>query len=448
MAEKVAVIGTGYVGLVTGTCMAEVGHHVICVDRDQAKIEMLKAGEIPIFEPGLQELVESNMRAGRLSFSVSMAQAVNESDFIFIAVGTPSLRNGDVDLSQVKSAVMEAAQHVNGDKIIVIKSTVPVGTCRQLEEWIRGSFDTDCRIDVVSNPEFLREGSAVYDTLHSDRLVIGSAVERAAERVKRLLEPFDAPMIITDRETSELIKYASNSFLATKISFINEMANICEKVGADVKVVAQGMGMDQRIGPQFLKAGIGYGGFCLPKDTKAQLRLAYAVDYDFKIIRAVIEVNQLQRERFVKKIERVLGGSLEGKRLAVMGIAFKPETDDIRDAPSIDIIELLEHRGAVIQAYDPVVGQQTHPSLKHLVVEKDPYRVLQGADAMVIITEWRQLADMDWERVKRELRSPVIIDGRNIFEPGQMAGLGFEYYCIGRPGKMRRVEEPRSSASF
>lgn len=447
MTEKVAVIGTGYVGLVSGTCLAEVGHQVVCVDRDQEKIAKLNAGVIPIFEPGLQELVESNTQSGRLSFSYSMAQAVYASDFIFIAVGTPSLRNGDVDLSQVKSAVMEVAQHVNGDKIIVIKSTVPVGTCRQMEEWIRGKSDLDYRVDVVSNPEFLREGSAVYDTFHSDRLVIGSADGRAADRVKQLLEPFDAAMIVTDRETSELIKYASNSFLATKISFINEMANICEKVGADVKVVAQGMGMDQRIGPQFLKAGIGYGGFCLPKDTKAQLRLAYDVDYDFKIIRAVIEVNQLQRERFVKKIERVLGGSLEGKKLAVMGIAFKPETDDIRDAPSIDIIELLEHRGAVIQAYDPVVGQHTHPSLKRLSVEKDPYRALQGADAMVIVTEWRQLADMDWERVKRELRFPIIIDGRNVFEPGEMAELGFEYYCIGRPGSAQWAEEAPISAA-
>lgn len=433
MSEKIAVIGTGYVGLVSGTCFADVGHQVVCVDRDAAKIERLKQAIMPIYEPGLDELVDKNMKAGRLTFTTSIGDAVRQSDIVIIAVGTPAMENGDVDMSQVKAAVIEVAENLNGYKIIINKSTVPVGTAKLSEELIREHRKEEHPFDIVSTPEFLREGTAVYDTFHLDRIVIGADNPEAAERVKQMHEPFQAPVLITNRESSELIKYASNSFLAAKISFINEMSNVCEKVGADVTMVAQGMGMDKRIGKSFLNAGIGYGGFCLPKDTKAQLKIAENVDYDFKIMRAVIDVNQQQRELFVEKIERVLGGSVAGKKIAALGLTFKPDTDDMRDAPSIDVIHALQEKGADVRAFDPVAAGHVDKLFPGMPTYTDPYQAIEGADAAVIITEWAQVKELDLNRVKALLTQPVIIDGRNQFVPEQMRELGFVYVSVGRP---------------
>jgi UDPglucose 6-dehydrogenase len=430
---RIGVFGTGYVGLVSGACLAEVGHRVVCVDRDERKIDELRSGGIPIYEPGLEDIVSRNASAGRLSFTTDAAQAVQESDVLFIAVGTPSLDNGDVDMKQVKTVLLQIAEAAITDKLVVMKSTVPVGTGTMAETLLREHARPGVAFQVVSNPEFLREGTAVDDTFHMDRIVIGASSAEAAERVKALLSPFDAPVLVTNRESAELIKYASNSFLATKISFINEMANVCEKVGADIGMVAQGMGMDKRIGPSFLNAGIGYGGFCLPKDTRAQLFIAENVDYDFKIMRAVIEVNQLQRQRFVRKVRSMFGGDLSGVVLAVMGLSFKPNTDDLRDAPSLDIIAMLKQYGAVVRAYDPVSGPKARPLLPEGVeVLEDPYAALRGADAMLIVTEWAQVKDLDLEQVKRLLRRPCVFDGRNVFQPDVMKAMGYTYICVGK----------------
>lgn len=432
MGERIAVIGAGYVGLVSGTCFAEVGHHVICVDKDSSKIESLARAEVPFYEPGLQEKVAIQIQQGRLSFTSYVADAVAASDIVFIAVGTPSLPNGEADVSQVKDAVVQVAQAADKDLIIVLKSTVPVGTARMAmtwaAEWSRGH-----RLDIVSNPEFLREGSAIHDTFHADRIVIGSFRKVAGERIACLQAPFAAPVLYTDPESAELIKYASNAFLAAKISFINEVANLCDKVGANVELVARGMGMDKRIGPHFLQAGIGYGGSCFPKDTRAQLRIAEDVDYDFKILRAVIEVNHLQRERFVDRIEQVLGGEVSGKKLAVMGLTFKPNTDDLRDAPSMEVIRLLLDKGAEVSAYDPVAAAKAAVHIPKAVCHADPYNAIAGADAMVIVTEWDAIKQLDYNCVKSALRLPIIIDGRNCLVPERMSNLGFHYVSIGRP---------------
>lgn len=429
---RIGVFGTGYVGLVSGACLAELGHTVVCVDKDAAKIEALQRGDIPIYEPGLEEIVARSAASGRLTFTTDGRAAVRASDVLFVAVGTPSLDNGDVDMSQVKAALREIAEAAETAKIVVMKSTVPVGTGSMAEEWLRGFAKPGVDFDVVSNPEFLREGTAVQDTFHTDRIVIGASSAEAAETVKRIFASIDAPVLVTNRESAELIKYASNSFLATKISFINEIANVCEKVGADIEMVAQGMGMDRRIGPAFLRAGIGYGGFCLPKDTRAQLFIAENVDYDFKIIRSVIEVNQLQRQRFVRKVRAAFGGDLNGVRLAVMGLSFKPNTDDLRDAPSLDIISMLQQYGASVRAYDPVCGEKAAPLLPGVIVEDDPYRALEGADAMLVVTEWEQVKRLDLARVKTLLQRPFVFDGRNAFDPAVMREHGFEYAAVGK----------------
>jgi len=432
MGEKIAVIGTGYVGLVSGACLAEIGHRVICADRDQVKINRLQMADMPIYEPGLEQMVRSNMERCRLSFTTSVEEAVRSSDIIFVAVGTPSMESGEVDMSQVRQAAEEIASHMDSYKVIVMKSTVPVGSSRMIERAMRVIAGVDARFDMVSNPEFLREGSAIYDTFHMDRIVIGADNCDAAKRIARIHEPLNAEVLFTDRESAELIKYASNAFLATKISFINEMANVCEKVGANIELVAKGMGMDKRIGMHFLQAGIGYGGSCFPKDTKAQLKIAEHVDYDFKILRSVIEVNQSQRIRFVEKVITALNGTVEGKRIAVMGLAFKPNTDDLRDAPALDIIRMLQQRGAFIRAYDPVAVEHASKLLADVEFYTDPYEAVADADAMVVTTEWESVKNLDCLQIKRLLRSPVIVDGRNVYEVSQMRQWGFRYYSIGR----------------
>jgi len=429
---RICVLGAGYVGLVSAACLAEVGHSVVCVDRDEGKIAALLRGVMPIYEAGLEELANRNAAAGRLAFSTELAAAVDSSELVFVAVGTPSLDNGDVDMSQIKSALNGIAEAAREDKIVAIKSTVPVGTGAMAETLLRAKARPGVRFDVVSNPEFLREGTAVHDTFHMDRIVIGAENSAAAERVQAALAPFGAPVLVTNRESAELIKYASNSFLATKISFINEMANLCEKVGADIGMVAKGMGMDKRIGPSFLNAGIGYGGFCLPKDTRAQLFIAENVDYDFKLMRAVIEVNQLQRQRFVRKVRAAFDGDLAGRTLAVMGLSFKPNTDDLRDAPSLDIIAMLQQYGASVRAYDPVCGPKASKLLPAVPISSDPYETLQDADAMLIVTEWDQVKSLDLDRAKAALRRPLVFDGRNVFEAADMRARGFEYYGIGK----------------
>jgi UDPglucose 6-dehydrogenase len=433
VAERAAVIGAGYVGLVSGACLAETGNTIICVDKDEAKIAKLKQGDVPIYEPGLAELVRSNLERGRLSFTSDLGAAVRSSDIIFIAVGTPPLDNGDVDMSQVRAVFAQIARHMTGYKLIAIKSTVPVGTYASAAEWLREHAVRPAVFDIVSVPEFLREGSAIHDTFHMDRLVIGAADRAAAMRIAELHRPFGAAEVLfTDNASAELIKYASNAFLAAKISFINEMAHVCEKVGADIRHVARGMGLDKRIGPHFLNAGIGYGGSCFPKDTRAQLKIAENVDYDFKILRAVIEVNQLQRQRFAEKVKRALGGTVQGKRLAVMGLAFKPNTDDLRDAPSLDIIRLLRQDGAVIRAYDPVATSRAAPLLPGVELTSDPYAALSEADAMIVVTEWEQVRRLDLAKVKKLLKSPLIIDGRNVFAPQELCELGYRYVSVGR----------------
>ncbi|MDQ1913164.1 UDP-glucose/GDP-mannose dehydrogenase family protein [Paenibacillus sp. GD4] len=434
MRETLAVIGTGYVGLVSGTCFAEVGNQVTCVDIDEYKIKRLQQAEIPIYEPGLEELVRRNLGEGRLRFTTDLEGAVEQAELVFIAVGTPSLPDGGVDMGQVKAAALRIAPLLGRDKLIVIKSTVPVGTARMLESLLRQHAPQHASFEVVSNPEFLREGSAVRDTFHMDRVVIGSARQKAADRIAKLHEPFAAPVLITDRESAELIKYASNAFLAAKISFINEMANLCDKVGANVESVAEGMGMDHRIGPHFLQAGIGYGGSCFPKDTQAQLRIAENVDYDFKILRSVIEVNRLQRELFAKRIIEALD-TPKGSTLAILGLSFKPNTDDVRDAPALDIIRILVEQGVHVHAYDPVALVPAASRLGHQGISyfTDPYEAVAGADAAAVMTEWQQIKRLDLQRLHMLMNRPILLDGRNCFSPAAMAQLGFEYISIGRP---------------
>lgn len=433
MAEKVAVIGTGYVGLVSGACLAEVGHTVICVDKDTDKIMKLRQGDIPIYEPGLSDMVLGNLERGHLSFTSDLSAAVRSSDIVYIAVGTPPLDSGDVDMSQVQAVFAQIAPVIDEYKLIVIKSTVPVGTHASAAEWLRENNAHCAPFDIVSVPEFLREGSAIHDTFHMDRLVIGTANRAAAERIARLHVPFGpGDTLFTDNASAELIKYASNAFLAAKISFINEMAHVCEKVGADVQLVARGMGLDKRIGPHFLNAGIGYGGSCFPKDTRAQLKIAEKVDYDFKILRAVIEVNRLQRQRFADKVKQALGGSVRGKTLAVMGLAFKPNTDDLRDAPALDIIAMLMQEGAVVRAFDPVATRQAAPLLPGVELTDDPYEAIADADAMIVATEWEQVRSIDLAKTKQLLRAPLIIDGRNMFTPALLRDLGYRYISVGR----------------
>ncbi len=435
---NVAIIGSGYVGLVTGTCLAEIGHCVICVDNDEEKIEVLKKGEIPIYEPQLEELVRKNMDKERLSFSTSIKEGVSEAKVIFITVGTPPKENGEADLSSVEKVCSQIARNIKEYKLIVEKSTVPV----QTGQWIKRLFRVNNSLsdfDIASNPEFLREGTAVDDFLNPDRIVIGVETERAASILKELYSPiinrargFDSvPLMITDLETAELIKHASNSFLTTKISFINAVADICEKTGADIEKVAEGMGYDPRIGVPFLKAGIGFGGFCFPKDLRAFIRIAEKLNCDFALLKEVEKINKNRPKILLDKIEKALG-TVEGKTIGILGLAFKPNTDDIRLAPSIKIIRLLQKKKAQTKVYDPVAMDKAKEILRNVEYGRDPYEVARGSNALVIVTEWEEFKRIDLERIKDLMVNPLVVDGRNIYEPERMKELGFIYKSIGR----------------
>ncbi len=429
----VAMIGTGYVGLVSGACLSEFGHDVICVDKEKSKIDALKDGRIPIFEPGLDEVVAANVKAGRLSFTTDLAAAVRAADAVFIAVGTPSRRgDGHADLSYVFGAAEEIAAALDGYTVVVNKSTVPVGTGAKVEDIIR-KLRPDAQFDIASNPEFLREGSAIEDFRRPDRVVVGCVTERAREVMKEIYRPLylsETPIVFTTRESSELIKYAANAFLATKITFINEMADICEKVGADVQDVARGIGLDGRIGGKFLHAGPGFGGSCFPKDTLALLQTSKQFGVPTQIVDAVVKVNDNRKLAMAAKIEQAFG-SVSGKTIAVLGLAFKPNTDDMRDAPSLVIVPELQAKGARIRGYDP---EATSEAKKLLNIEfcTDAYEALEGADGVVILTEWNEFRALDLPRVKKLLKTPLMVDLRNIYRPAQMASAGFRYVSVGR----------------
>ena len=433
---RIAMIGTGYVGLVSGACFSEFGVEVICVDKDRAKIERLKEGKIPIFEPGLNALVESNAKSGRLSFSTELATAVAGADAVFIAVGTPSRRgDGHADLTYVHGAAEEIGRALTGYAAVVTKSTVPVGTGREVERIIR-KVRPDAEFDVASNPEFLREGSAIGDFMRPDRVVIGTHAQRARDVMRQLYRPLyliETPIIFTQLETAELIKYAANSFLATKITFINEMADLCERVGADVHDVARGIGLDGRIGRKFLHAGPGYGGSCFPKDTLALVRTAQSAGAPARIVETVVAVNDERKRRMAQKVVEACGDSVQGKTIAVLGLTFKPNTDDMRDSPSLSILPALIGAGAHVRAYDPEGMAEARKLMPHVTYCGDAYEAIEGADALVVLTEWNQFRALDFDRVKRLLREPVVIDLRNVYDPIQMREAGFAYSCIGRP---------------
>jgi UDPglucose 6-dehydrogenase len=442
----IGIIGTGYVGLVTGACFAEFGLFVTCVDKDEKKIKALKKGIVPFYEPGLDELVKRNVKQGRLAFTTKIARAVESSLAIFIAVGTPRRGDGSADLKYVEDVAREIAGHMDGYKVIVTKSTVPVGTGEKLREIISKHLKERTDFDIVSNPEFLREGSAIEDFMRPNRVVIGAASVQAVAIMSDLYKPLyliETPFVVTNIETAELIKYASNSFLATKISFINEMANLCEKVGADIHMVAKGMGLDQRIGAKFLHPGPGYGGSCLPKDTSALLRIAEERRVHLGIIDAAVRANEEQRVRMVQKIKDAIG-ALKGKTIAILGLSFKPNTDDIRDAPSLSIIETLISEGVKIRAYDPVVKnaeqitKSGEPvagralSSKQMKFCKDSYEAAKGADALVLMTEWNQFRNLELDRIKTLLKSPFFFDLRNVYDPQKIRRKGFQYFSVGR----------------
>lgn len=432
---NICVVGSGYVGLVTGACFAEFGLKVTCVDNDARKINALNEGVIPIYEPGLEEMVKKNMKAGNISFTTDLTAAVRKALVIFIAVGTPPMPDGSADLSYVEEVARSIAENMNGYKVIVTKSTVPVGTGEKIRSIVSESQREKGDFDIVSNPEFLREGSAIEDFLHPNRVVIGANSDQAMAIMKDLYSPLfliETPFVLTNVETAEMIKYASNAFLATKISFINEIANICELVGADVHKVAVGMGLDNRIGKKFLHPGPGFGGSCFPKDTQAIVQIAKEHGYDFEIVNAVLNVNARQRKRMVEKIKDVLDGDVKGKTLAVLGLSFKPNTDDMRDAPSVDIINELVSMGAIVRAYDPVAMGEAKKVLPGIDYCEGPYDCAEGADALVIMTEWNQFRIMDLQKLRHTLKSPVIIDLRNVYEPSRMRDEGFRHVCVGR----------------
>jgi len=429
---NICVVGTGYVGLVTGAVFADLGNDVVCVDKVKGKIDSLKAGKMPIYEPGLEEMVVRNVDDGRLTFTTDLPAAAEQSDIIFIAVGTPSRESGETDLSHVEAVAAEIGKTMNRYKVIVNKSTVPVGTGELVREVIARHQRRPIEYDVVSNPEFLREGSAIEDTLRPDRIVIGAANQQAAMKLVELYAPLERPMIITDLPSAEVIKYASNAFLAAKISFINAIANVCESAGADVTQVMKGMGMDGRIGSAFLQAGLGYGGSCFPKDVDSLIHTAGRLGYDFKMLKAVVDVNRERSGRLVEMIRKVLG-PLDEMRVAVLGLAFKPNTDDMREAKSLDVVHQLVAGGATVRAYDPVAVDNARPLLPESVVyAASPYEAAQDADAVVLITEWNEFKYLNLERLRGVLRRRIIFDGRNIWEPERMRRLGFEYYSIGR----------------
>jgi UDPglucose 6-dehydrogenase len=433
---RIAMIGTGYVGLVSGACFSEFGIDVACVDKDAAKIAALQAGKIPIYEPGLEELVERNAKAGRLTFTADLAAAVAGAEAVFIAVGTPSRRgDGHADLTYVFAAAEEIAKALTGYAVVVTKSTVPVGTGRKVAERIRAARP-DADFDVASNPEFLREGSAIEDFMRPDRVVIGTTGERAREVMRRIYRPLsliERPIVFTKLETSELIKYAANAFLAAKITFINEIADLCETVGADVHDVAKGIGLDGRIGAKFLHPGPGYGGSCFPKDTLALVRTAQEAKAPLRIIETVADINARRKKSMAARVVAACGGSVAGKTIAVLGLTFKPNTDDMRESPSLDIVPELLAAGAKVRAHDPEGMDEAKKLLSAVEYCPGPYEAMQGADALVIVTEWNAFRSLDLARMKSLLKSPVVVDLRNIYNPREMAAAGFRYSSIGRP---------------
>ncbi len=428
---KVCMIGTGYVGLVSGTCFAEIGHNVICVDNDQKKIDILNSGKIPIFEPGLLEMVRKNVSAGRLEFTTSINSGVRKSLFIFIAVGTPPKETGEPDLSSIEKVASEIGEAMEDYKIVVEKSTVPVQTGKWIKTVIERFNKRGIPFDVASNPEFLREGAAIGDFLKPDRIVLGVETERAKEKLLQLYKPIDAPKIITDIASAELIKHASNSFLSMKISFINALSIICEQSGADITKVAEGIGLDKRIGRDFLNAGVGFGGFCFPKDLKAFIGIAQKIGYDFRLLKEVERINEEQMLRVVKKLENLLW-NLKDKQIGILGLSFKPNTDDMRFAPSITIINELKKQGSTIKAYDPVAMERAREIMPDIHYCSNAYEVAKDADGILLVTEWDEFKQLDLVKIKDVMRQPIFIDGRNIFEPALMKKIGFIYTGIGR----------------
>jgi UDPglucose 6-dehydrogenase len=444
---RIAMIGTGYVGLVSGACIADFGHHVICVDKDPKKIEALERGEIPIFEPGLQDLVRTNVRDGRLSFTTATEEPVRTADAVFIAVGTPSRSaDGHADLSYVYDAAREIAGALDGFTVVITKSTVSVGSGDEVERIIR-ERRPDADFVVVSNPEFLREGAAIYDFKHPDRIVVGTDDERAKKIMADIYRPLSlnqAPIMYTGRRTAELIKYAANAFLATKITFINEIADLCEKVGADVQDVARGIGMDNRIGSKFLHAGPGFGGSCFPKDVRALIKTAQDQDVPLRILEAVASVNDTRKRAMARKVSAMFGGSLRGKTVAVLGLTFKPNTDDMREAPSLALITALQDMGARVRAFDPVGMSQAQALMKNVTFCENAYDCAEAADALVIATEWEQFRALDLERLRDLMACPVVVDLRNVYRPEEMSRYGFAYACVGRPLKAPAITDGAS----
>ena len=431
---RIAMIGTGYVGLVSGACFADFGHRVCCVDKDAAKIDGLKAGKMPIWEPGLEALVKSNAERGRLTFTTDLSSAVENAEAVFIAVGTPARRgDGHADLTFVFDAVREVAKVIKPGTVVVTKSTVPVGTGDRIEEILREEGIDE--VSVASNPEFLREGAAIADFKHPDRIIVGAEDGRAQEALKEIYRPLflnRAPILFTGRRTAELTKYAANAFLAVKISFINEIADLCEAVDADVQDVARGIGLDNRIGPKFLHAGPGYGGSCFPKDTLALLQTAEKAGVDQRIVRTTVEVNDDRKSRMVERVERALGGDLRGKRVGVLGLAFKPNTDDMREAPSIPLINLLVERGAEVSAFDPVAREQAEKVFDAIEFADDAYAAAAGADALVIVTEWDEFRALDLDKIAASLRGRILVDLRNVYDRDEAEEAGLAYFGIGR----------------
>jgi UDPglucose 6-dehydrogenase len=430
--RNITVIGVGYVGLVTGTCFADLGNTVCCLDVDEAKIKTLNSGGIPIYEPGLEEMVRRNVHTGRLTFTTDYAEALREAKFVFIAVGTPEGVDGEADLKYVRAAAESVAAVMDHPLIIVNKSTVPVGTGDWVADIINANQPQPIDFAVVSNPEFLREGSAILDFMNPDRVVLGSLNQEAANEVAQLYLSLRAPIIVTDLRTAEMIKYASNAFLATRISFINEIANICEQLGADVKEVAVGMGYDKRIGHSFLDAGIGYGGSCFPKDVKALAHMASIHGTHPQLVKAVMDINQYQRRQVILKLREVLGSKLREKVVGLLGLAFKPNTDDMRESPASEIARLLLHEGVHVKGYDPVALRNAAKLLPDMQLAEDPYDLAEGCDAIVVCTEWNEFKHLDMARVKEVMRQPFVVDGRNLYEPDKMKRMGFTYRGVGR----------------
>jgi UDPglucose 6-dehydrogenase len=433
---NICVVGVGYVGLVTGACFSEFGLRVTCVDNDVTKISMLNNRKIPIYEPGLSEMIHKNVNEGRLSFTTDIKESVRNALVILIAVGTPTGQDGGADLRYVEEVARSIGQTMNGYKVVVTKSTVPVGTGKMIEGIIKEHQANPCAFDVVSNPEFLREGAAIEDFMHPNRIVIGAESEQAIAILQDLYNPLyliETPFVITDIATAEMIKYASNAFLATKISFINEMANICERVGADVHKVAKGMGLDGRISSKFLHPGPGFGGSCFPKDTRAISQIAKQHGYEFKIVDAVIKVNDERPKIMIERIISAVGGDLKGATVGILGLTFKPNTDDMRESPTIPIIKGLQEKGARIQAFDPAGMDHAKEHLHDIDYKKDSYEAAEGADVLVLATEWNRFRNIDWDRMKQLLKHPIVVDLRNIYKPKRMRAQGFQYTSIGRP---------------